>query len=337
MQPGFWDNQEKARKLSQELNHYREKAERLEDLADEYEELEIMLMLVEEEEDKHLEKEMEGKFKSIAKEVSGLEMEVLLGGAYDRGNAIMNLHAGAGGTEAQDWVQMLLRMYTRWAERHGYEVEIPDMLPGDEAGVKSVTLMISGPNAYGFLNSETGVHRLVRISPFDTSRRRHTSFASVEVMPLAESDDNNGDIEIKPEDLKVDTYRAGGAGGQHVNKTDSAVRITHLPTGIVVQCQNERSQMTNRNTAMKLLKAKLLDLEIRKKEEEIAKLRGDQKEIAWGSQIRSYVMHPYQMVKDHRTGMEMGNVEAFLDGQIDAFIEAFLSWQAVGKSDRGRS
>lgn len=329
--PGFWDNQEKARTISQQLNYYREKAEQFELLADDYEELEIMLMLIEEEDDRKLKREMEGQFKSIAKGISSLEMEVLLSGTYDRGNAIMNLHAGAGGTEAQDWVQMLLRMYTRWAEHHNYNVEIPDMIPGDEAGVKSVTMMISGPNAYGFLNSETGVHRLVRISPFDTSRRRHTSFASVEVMPLAESDDNGGDIEIKSEDLKIDTYRAGGAGGQHVNKTDSAVRITHLPTGIVVQCQNERSQMTNRNTAMKLLTAKLLDLEIKKKEEEIAKLRGDQKEIAWGSQIRSYVMHPYQMVKDHRTGMEMGNVEAFLDGQIDAFIAAFLSWKAIRK------
>jgi peptide chain release factor 2 len=245
----------------------------------------------------------------------------LLSGPYDRGNAIISLHAGAGGTEAQDWVEMLMRMYMRWAEGHNYRVGVVDMLPGDEAGVKSVTLEITGQNVYGYLRSEKGVHRLVRISPFDAAGRRHTSFASVDVLPVVRED---LDIEINPEELKVDTYRSGGAGGQHVNKTDSAVRITHLPSGIVVQCQSERSQISNRNTAMKLLKSKLLDLEMKKKEAELAAMRGDQMEIAWGSQIRSYVFHPYSLVKDHRTGVEIGNVNAVMDGDIDSFIASFL-------------
>jgi peptide chain release factor 2 len=233
----------------------------------------------------------------------------------------MSLHAGAGGTEAQDWVQMLLRMYTRWAERKGYIVQTLDFLPGEEAGIKSVTLLIKGENAYGYLKSEKGVHRLVRISPFDASGRRHTSFASVDVIPEI---DDDIEIQINPEDIKIDTYRSGGAGGQHVNKTDSAVRITHIPTGIVVQCQNERSQHSNRLTAMKILKARLFEIYMEEQKEKLDELRGEQREIAWGSQIRSYVFHPYNMVKDHRTNVEVGNINAVMDGEIDIFINAYL-------------
>lgn len=252
-------------------------------------------------------------------------METLLSGPYDKNNAIIAIHAGAGGTEAMDWASMILRMYTRWGESKGYDVETLDLLPGEEAGVKSATIQISGENAYGYLKAEKGVHRLVRISPFDSSGRRHTSFASLDVMPEL---DNDVDIDIKNEDLKIDTYRAGGAGGQHVNMTDSAVRITHLPTGIVVQCQNERSQIQNRATAMKVLKARLLELKEREAQEEIDKMKGDMKRIEWGSQIRSYVFHPYSMVKDHRTNEEMGNIQAVMDGDLDLFINAYLQMMA---------
>ncbi len=248
-------------------------------------------------------------------------METLLHGPYDRNNAIVSLHAGAGGTEAMDWVAMLFRMYTRWCEDKGYEVKVLDMLPGEEAGIKSVTFHVIGPNAYGYLRCERGVHRLVRISPFDASGRRHTSFASVDVMPELEDD---AEIEIRPEDLRIDTYRSSGAGGQHVNKTESAVRITHIPTGIVVQCQNERSQIQNRETAMKMLKARLLELKEREQEEKLRQLKGEVKKIEWGSQIRSYVFHPYNLVKDHRTGAETGNIQAVMDGELDQFINAYL-------------
>ena len=248
----------------------------------------------------------------------------MLKGPYDKNNAIMTLHAGAGGTEAQDWVQMLFRMYTRWAEEHQYEVKTLDYLDGDEAGIKSVTMHIIGENAYGYLRSEKGVHRLVRISPFDASGRRHTSFASVEVMPEL---DEEIQVEINPDDLRIDTYRSSGAGGQHVNKTESAVRITHIPTGIVVACQNERSQIQNRETAMKMLKAKLLELKEREQKEKIEDLKGVQMDIAWGSQIRSYVFCPYTMVKDHRTNYETGDVDAVMDGDLDKFIHAYLSSQ----------
>jgi len=327
-QSGFWNDRERAQQVSQRLTILKDRVAGYRDLLGDLEDLQVLCELGEEEDDQSTAAEVEAGLKDLLKRVADTELAVLLNGPYDRGGAVVTLHAGAGGTEAQDWVEMLLRMYTRWAERHNYCVEIPDMLPGDEAGIKSVTMIISGSNAFGYLRSERGVHRLVRISPFDASRRRHTSFASVEVMPQVDEEDV--DIEVKPEDLKVDTFRAGGAGGQHVNKTESAVRITHLPTGIVVQCQNERSQISNRATAMKLLKAKLLDLEMKKKEEELAALRGEQREIAWGSQIRSYVMHPYTMVKDHRTGVEVGNVEAVMDGDIDKFIVAYLTWQARG-------
>ena len=250
-----------------------------------------------------------------------MKLETLLSGEYDKNNAILALHAGAGGTESQDWVEMLFRMYTRWAERRGFKTETLDYLAGDEAGIKSVTFLIQGLNAYGYAKAEKGVHRLVRISPFDASGRRHTSFASLEVMPEL---DDDVQIDINPDDLKVDTYRASGAGGQHINKTDSAIRITHIPTGIVVSCQNERSQHKNRDIAMKMLMAKLIERKEQENKEKIEDLKGEQKDIAWGSQIRSYVFHPYNLVKDHRTGFEVGNIGAVMDGDLDGFINAYL-------------
>jgi len=250
-----------------------------------------------------------------------LELASLLSGEYDQNNAIVTIHPGAGGTESQDWASMLLRMYTRWAENHDYEVEVLDYQPGDEAGVKNVTLLIKGMNSYGYLKAEKGVHRLVRISPFDASGRRHTSFSSVEVIPEIEDD---VDVEIDPDDLRIDTYRASGAGGQHVNKTDSAIRITHIPTGIVVQCQSERSQHSNREAAMKILRARLVERQMEEQKAKIESLKGQQSDIAWGNQIRSYVFCPYTMVKDHRTNVEIGNVDAVMDGHIDPFIESYL-------------
>ena len=270
---------------------------------------------------------MMASLKQIKDTVETMTLETLLSGEYDKNNAILTIHAGAGGTEAQDWAQMLLRMFTRWAERSQYTVETVDFLPGDEAGVKSVTIIIGGLNAYGYLKSEKGVHRLVRISPFDSSGRRHTSFASVEVMP--EIDDDT-EIKINTEDIRVDTFRASGAGGQHINKTDSAIRITHIPTGIVVSCQNERSQHKNRETAMKMLLGKLIEIKEREHKEKIDDIKGDHKEIAWGSQIRSYVFQPYTMVKDHRTNFEMGNIGAVMDGELDGFINEYLKSAALG-------
>jgi len=287
--------------------------------------VEALLELALESEDEELVQELKQETQSLRKNLEDLKLQTLLSGKYDDRNAILSLHAGAGGTEAQDWVQMLLRMYTRWAESKGYKVTTLDFLPGEEAGIKSVTISVEGPNAYGYLKSEKGVHRLVRISPFDAAGRRHTSFASVDVMPEI---DDDIEIEIKPEELKVDTYRASGAGGQYVNKTESAIRITHIPTGIVVSCQTERSQQSNRNSAMKLLKAKLFQLYQEEKQKELDKLRGVQREIAWGSQIRSYVFHPYSLVKDHRTETEVGNVYAVMDGEIDEFINAYLRYSA---------
>lgn len=266
--------------------------------------------------------------KALKKEIEEFKIRNLLSGHYDKNNAIMTLHSGAGGTEAQDWVEMLYRMFIRWAEKKGYSIEQLDYLEGEEAGIKSVSVLISGLYAYGYLKSEKGVHRLVRISPFDASGRRHTSFASVEVIPEL-SDDT--ELEISTEDLKIDTFRASGAGGQHVNKTESAIRITHIPTGIVVTCQNERSQFQNKDRAMKMLKAKLLDLKEREQKEKMDGIKGEQREIAWGSQIRSYVFHPYSMVKDHRTNMEAGNVNAVMDGDIDEFIGAFLKQNSYRK------
>ncbi len=331
MAPGFWDDQDKAQKVSQKLSHLKDQLSSFKHLQQQADDLIVLLELGEEEDDAEVVKEARREYSRLLKEVEKTELEVLLSGDYDRGDAIIALHAGAGGTEAQDWVEMLLRMYTRWAENHNYRVTVLDLLPGDEAGVKSATVEISGPNAFGYLRSEKGVHRLVRISPFDTGGRRHTSFASVDVMPQA---DDDVDIEIKDDEIKIDTFRAGGAGGQHVNKTDSAVRITHLPTGIVVSCQNERSQLTNRNAAMKMLRAKLLDLEMQRREQQLAEMRNDHQEIAWGSQIRSYVFHPYSLVKDHRTNVETGNVEQVMNGYIDPFITAFLKERAKGAQEK---
>lgn len=280
-----------------------------------------LLTMAQSENETDLLPEIEEQYRLLVKAINELQLQILLAGPYDHNNAIVTIHSGAGGTESQDWAAMLLRMYTRWAEDRGYRVQILDYVGADEAGIKNATLLISGPLAYGYLRAEKGVHRLVRISPFDTAGRRHTSFASVDVMPEI---DNDEDVEISPEDLRIDTYRAGGAGGQHVNKTDSAVRITHIPTGIVVQCQNERSQHANKETAMRMLRAKLLERQLEEQQKELAALRGEVKEIAWGSQIRSYVFHPYSMVKDHRTDVEVGNVQGVMDGDLDIFIDAYL-------------
>ncbi len=289
-------------------------------LESETEEISVLIELVEEQSDPETEAEIARRLKDLAKDLQELEFRQAMSGEYDSGNAIVSIHPGAGGTEAQDWAEMLLRMYLRWAERRGYETEILDYLEGDEAGLKSVTFMLRGDYAYGYMRCEVGIHRLVRISPFDASKRRHTSFASVFVYPEVE----DVEVEVDEKDLRVDTYRSSGAGGQHVNKTDSAVRITHLPTGIVVQCQNERSQQRNRAMAMTILRARLYELYRQEQAQKMEGLHESKKEIAWGSQIRSYVLQPYRLVKDHRTGVEVGNVEAVLDGDIDIFIENYL-------------
>lgn len=322
--PAFWEDLGRAEAVTKRVTALKEKVDRFEGLVNKYQQIYELWELALAEEDDSLEKEISEELEALEKNVEQVALETLLSGRYDRNNAILSLHPGAGGTESQDWAAMLLRMYTRWAEDRGYEVEILDYLEGEEAGIKSATLLIKGENAYGYLKAEKGVHRLVRISPFDAAGRRHTSFASVDVIPEVEFDN---EIEIKPDELKIDTFRAQGAGGQYVNKTDSAVRITHLPTGIVVTCQNERSQHANRLAAMKILKAKLLERKIKEQEEELARLRGEQREIAWGNQIRSYVFHPYSLVKDHRTGVEIGNVQAVMDGWLDPFIQAYLRQQ----------
>lgn len=321
LEPGFWDDQQAAQAVINEANGLKDLVNEYKDLTETQENLELTLELVKEENDPELEAEMETELQDLIKRVNDYELQLLLSEPYDKNNAILELHPGAGGTESQDWGSILLRMYTRWAEKKGFKVETLDYLPGDEAGIKSVTLLIKGHNAYGYLKAEKGVHRLVRISPFDSSGRRHTSFVSCDVMPEFNEEI---EIDIRTEDLKIDTYRSSGAGGQHVNTTDSAVRITHLPTGIVVTCQNERSQIKNREQAMNMLKSKLYQREIEEKEKALAEIRGEQKEIGWGSQIRSYVFHPYSMVKDHRTNTESGNVHAVADGDIDIFIDAYL-------------
>ena len=324
-EPTFWDDAEEAQKINQELNDVKISVDKYKNLKTKFEDAQTLWEMAVEDEDESLEEEINGDLDNVAEGLENLQLEVLLSGPYDANNAILTLHAGAGGTEAQDWTQMLLRMYGRWAERHGFTVETADLLPGDEAGVKSATLFIKGHNAYGFLKSEKGIHRLVRISPFDANARRHTSFAACDIMPEI---DDAVEVDINMADVRVDTYRASGAGGQHINKTSSAVRMTHEPTGIVVQCQNERSQLQNREQCLKMLRAKLFELEQEKKEKELAKLEGDQQKIEWGSQIRSYVFQPYTMVKDHRTNEETGNVQAVMDGDLDPFIRAYLSGMA---------
>lgn len=322
----FWDNPEEAQKVARRVNRIKNRIQSLNSLEEKLEEGEVMLELAEEEgEESGLWNELEETVKSLAQTLEKMELKIKLSGKYDEKNAILSIHPGAGGTESQDWAEMLLRMYTRWAEGNGYEIETLDFLPGEEAGIKRVTLLISGDYCFGYLKGERGVHRLVRISPFDSSGRRHTSFASVDIIPEI---DDEIEIEIDPNDLKIETYRASGAGGQHVNKTDSAVRITHLPTGLVVQCQNERSQHKNKKMAMTILKSRLLKMKEDAQAEKIAELRGEHKEIAWGNQIRSYVFHPYNMIKDHRTGLEEGNVKKVMDGYLDEFIEAYLKMEA---------
>lgn len=320
----FWDNQEEAQKVISETNKLKGLVNNFLHLQEQLENVNVTLELIEEESDLELFQELNKEVSSLQNKINSFEIEMLLSEPYDANNVILELHPGAGGTEAQDWASMLLRMYQRWAEAKNYSVETLNYLAGDEAGVKSVTLLIKGHNAYGYLKAEKGVHRLVRISPFDSSGRRHTSFVSVEVAPEIS---NDIDIEIRQEDLKVDTYRSSGAGGQHVNTTDSAVRITHLPTNTVVTCQTGRSQLQNREDAMKMLRAKLYQLEIERQEEELAKLRGEQKEIGWGSQIRSYIFHPYSMIKDHRTNIDVGDVQSVMDGEIDQFIDEYLRLQ----------
>ena len=319
--PSFWDNAETAQQLISENKANKETYDQFNRLATGVEEIELMLEMLQEEPDEELEQEIVASITELQEAMATYELAMLLDGPYDHNNAIVELHPGAGGTESQDWGSMLLRMYTRWSEQHNYQVEVLDYQAGDEAGIKSVTLLIKGHNAYGYLKSEKGVHRLVRISPFDSAKRRHTSFCSVDVMPEL---DGTIEVEINSDDLKIDTYRASGAGGQHINKTESAVRITHLPTGTVVASQAQRSQLKNREQAMGMLKAKLYQLEVEKQEQEAAALRGEQLEIGWGSQIRSYVFHPYSMVKDHRTNYETGNVQAVMDGDLDGFIDAYL-------------
>ena len=324
-EPSFWDDAAAAQKLNQELAALKGGVDTYKELMAKYEDAETLYEMGIEENDPSMEADIRAELNLIAEGLETLQLEVLLSGDYDANDAILTLHAGAGGTEAQDWTQMLLRMYGRWAERHGFTVETADLQPGDEAGVKSATLFIKGHNAYGFLKSEKGVHRLVRISPFDSQARRHTSFSACDVMPEI---DDAVEVPINMDDVRVDYFRASGAGGQHINKTSSAVRMTHEPTGIVVQCQNERSQLQNKEQCLKMLRAKLFELEQEKKEEEIAKLEGVQQKIEWGSQIRSYVFQPYTMVKDVRTNAETGNVQAVMDGDIDPFIRAYLNAKA---------
>ena len=319
--PDFWENPEKTTPILAKVKQIQNKLDKYNKINSELLNLESLndLLLIEYEQD--LSEELLKNTNTLEKEIDKLEIQTLLSGKYDKNNAILTLHPGAGGTESQDWAEMLYRMYSKWAASNGYKLKELDYLEGDEAGIKSVTFSISGENAYGYLKGEMGVHRLVRISPFDTGGRRHTSFASLEVLPEITEDIV---LEINPEDLRIDTYRASGAGGQHINKTDSAVRITHIPTNIVVACQSERSQIQNKETAMKMLKSKLLELKEKEQKEKIEDLKGVQKDIAWGSQIRSYVFCPYTMVKDHRTNYEVGNIEAVMDGELNDFMESYL-------------
>ncbi len=321
--PGYWDDVERSQAGMKELNGLKEEKEQFESLQGQYEDIETLLEMGYEENDASLIPEIQAELDDFVEKLESMRIRTLLSGEYDRNNAILKLNAGAGGTESCDWAGMLYRMYTRWAERKGFSVEVLDYLDGDEAGIKSVTFQVNGENAYGYLKSEKGVHRLVRISPFNAQGKRQTSFVSLDVMPDIEDDI---DIEVNQDDLRIDTYRSSGAGGQHINKTSSAIRITHIPTGIVVQCQNERSQHQNKDKAMQMLKAKLYLLEQQKQAEKLSGIRGEVSDIAWGNQIRSYVMQPYTMVKDHRTSAEVSNVDGVMDGKIDPFINAYLKW-----------
>ena len=327
-QPGFWDDVENSQKVLQKTGALKNKVNAYDELAAAYDDAMALIELANEEEDLSLLEEAQQEVNAVMHNYEKQRLQTLLTGEYDSKNAILTFHAGAGGTEAQDWAEMLFRMYTKWAEQHNFKVTEVDYLDGEEAGLKSAVLLIEGENAYGYLKSESGVHRLVRVSPFDASGRRHTSFASIEVMPEI---DNTIEIEIRPEDVKMDVYRASGAGGQKVNKTSSAVRLTHIPTGIVVASQVERSQYQNRDIAMMMLKSKLLEIKEREHLEKIEDIKGVQKEIAWGAQIRSYVFMPYTMVKDHRTGYETGNINAVMDGDLDGFINAYLKAASLNK------
>ncbi len=324
---GFWDNMERAQEVTQRAARLKGKIEAYETLVASYHDTQTLIELANDEEDESLLEECTAAVDSIAASLEQQRLGTLLTGEYDSRNAILSFHAGAGGTEAQDWASMLYRMYTHWAESHGYNYKLLDYIDGDPAGIKSASIMIEGENVYGFLKGEAGVHRLVRVSPFDASGRRHTSFAAVEVMPEL---DDTIQVDIRPEDVKMDVFRSSGAGGQHINKTSSAVRLTHIPTGIVVACQTERSQFQNRDTAMNMLKAKLLEIKEREHLDKIDDIKGTQAQIEWGSQIRSYVFMPYTLAKDHRTGFEMGNINAVMDGELDGFINAYLKASANG-------
>ena len=328
LEPDFYNDIKNSQKVLQKIKEFTSKIDRFKSLQTDWEDMTTLVELAIAEDDETLLEEIQTGFNSLSENIENMKLETLLSGPYDKSNAIITLHAGAGGTEAQDWCQMLYRMYQMWAEARGYKVSTLDILDGDEAGLKGASILIEGLNAYGFAKCEKGIHRLVRISPFDSAGRRHTSFASVEVMPDIEDDI---EININPDDLRIDTYRASGAGGQHVNKTSSAIRITHIPTGVVVACQNERSQFQNKDTAMKMLKAKLMELAEAEQKEKIEDIKGVQKEIAWGSQIRSYVFHPYNMVKDHRTNYEVGNISSVMDGNLDGFINDYLRKASLGQ------
>ena len=319
-EPGFWDDTKRAEEVTKKSKAVKDKIEKFDKLKSQLEDVEVLKEIMEEDDEESANEIIE-TIRSIQIQIDDYNMKVLLSGQYDKNNVILTFHVGVGGTDANDWTQMLLRMYTRWCEKQGYNVETLDLIPGEEAGIKSVTLKVTGEYAYGYLKAEKGIHRLVRISPYNANGKRQTSFASMEVLPELTKEQ---DINIKPDDLRIDTYRSGGAGGQHVNTTDSAVRITHLPTGVVVQCQNERSQFSNRDTAMEMLKSKLVELKERAHKEKIEDLTGELKDMGWGSQIRSYVFHPYSMVKDHRTNVETSNVTAVMDGELDMFINAYL-------------
>ena len=325
--PGFWDDMANSQKVLQKSKNLKDKLEAFESIATTQEDALMMIEMAEEEEDGSLVDEIAKTVEKLNADIEKMRLETLLSGKYDSSNAILNFHAGAGGTQAKDWCEMLIRMYQMWAQKNGFTAEIMDSLPGDEAGIKSCTMEISGLNAYGYLKAEKGIHRLVRISPFNSQGKRMTSFSSVEVMPEL---DDNIDIDIRPEDVKMDVFRASGAGGQHINKTSSAVRLTHIPTGIVTSCQTQRSQLQNREYAMKMLKAKLVEIAEQQQKEKISEIQGVQTENGWGNQIRSYVFQPYTMVKDLRTGYEMGNIQAVMDGELNGFINAYLTASNLG-------